>query len=213
MAASRKTSISRTAAAARKQARHSTLVDLRRSEILAAALKIFAKKGFHNTRSEDVAAQARIAKGTLYLYFDSKEAMYEAALTHAVLLLQTILTQRMLTVGTSVTERLKAFVTTRLEFWGTQHPDLFLMVLTVGRERRSRKHTHAIVSESVDSIVEILSEGIKKGELKKRPLEPIAWAVSDMLRGANERRAQGTAAVTLKRDADFITAAAMRYFE
>jgi AcrR family transcriptional regulator len=47
--------------------RRQVLTDLRRSEILTAAIKVFGKKGFAATCVDDVAAAADIAKGTLYL--------------------------------------------------------------------------------------------------------------------------------------------------
>lgn len=52
--------------------------DTRPAELLAAALDVFAEKGFAAARMEDIAARAGAAKGTLYLYFASKEAVFEA---------------------------------------------------------------------------------------------------------------------------------------
>src|ERR1043165_9431557 len=52
--------------------------DARPPEILDAALAVFAQKGFAATRLDDVAARAGITKGTIYLYFDSKQALFEA---------------------------------------------------------------------------------------------------------------------------------------
>ena len=52
--------------------------EARPDEILAAALTSFAARGFAATRLEDVAARAGISKGTLYLYFKSKEELFEA---------------------------------------------------------------------------------------------------------------------------------------
>ncbi|MDO3645767.1 TetR/AcrR family transcriptional regulator [Nocardia mangyaensis] len=51
----------------------------RRQEILAAAVRVFARKGFAAARIDDVAAEAGIAKGSVYLYFDSRDALLEAA--------------------------------------------------------------------------------------------------------------------------------------
>ena len=45
----------------------------RRAEILHAALALFSSKGFHDTTMEEVANAAGVAKGTIYLYFQSKE--------------------------------------------------------------------------------------------------------------------------------------------
>src|ERR1700761_1833754 len=52
--------------------------DARAPEILEAALAVFAEKGFAAARLDDVAARAGITKGTIYLYFDSKQALFEA---------------------------------------------------------------------------------------------------------------------------------------
>lgn len=48
----------------------------RRAEILAAAFACFSERGFAATRMEDVAARAGIAKGTVYLHFPDKEALF-----------------------------------------------------------------------------------------------------------------------------------------
>jgi AcrR family transcriptional regulator len=52
--------------------------DARIPEILDAALACFAERGFAGTRMDDIAARAGISKGTIYLYFDSKEAVFKA---------------------------------------------------------------------------------------------------------------------------------------
>jgi AcrR family transcriptional regulator len=46
----------------------------------AAALALFVEKGFAATRLDDVAARAGVSKGTLYLYFESKEALFKAVI-------------------------------------------------------------------------------------------------------------------------------------
>ncbi|QDD63125.1 TetR/AcrR family transcriptional regulator [Herbaspirillum seropedicae] len=50
----------------------------RPQELLAAALQLFVERGYAATRLEDVAAQAGVSKGTLYLYFDSKESLFKS---------------------------------------------------------------------------------------------------------------------------------------
>ena len=52
--------------------------DDRPAEIIAAALALFTRKGYAATRLDEVAAGAGISKGTLYLYFESKEALFKA---------------------------------------------------------------------------------------------------------------------------------------
>lgn len=50
----------------------------RPSEVLDAALSEFFEKGFEAARLEDIAARAGVSKGTIYLYFSSKEEVFEA---------------------------------------------------------------------------------------------------------------------------------------
>ena len=70
---------------ARNVAAHGIRPRLRRkqarpSEIIDAGLAEFGEKGFAAARLDDIARRAGISKGTIYLYFDSKEAVFEAAL-------------------------------------------------------------------------------------------------------------------------------------
>ena len=58
--------------------------DARPSELTAAALELFVERGFATTRLEDVAARAGVSKGTLYLYFDSKEALFKAVIEEGI---------------------------------------------------------------------------------------------------------------------------------
>ena len=53
-------------------------------ELLDAALDLFVERGFAATRSEDVAARAGVSKGTLYLYYPSKEELLKAVISHNV---------------------------------------------------------------------------------------------------------------------------------
>ena len=59
--------------------------EARPQELTAAALALFVEKGFAATKLDDVAARAGVSKGTLYLYFDSKEALFKAVIQEGVI--------------------------------------------------------------------------------------------------------------------------------
>ena len=59
--------------------------DARPQELLAAALDLFVERGFAATRLDDVAAQAGVSKGTLYLYFANKEELFKAVVRENML--------------------------------------------------------------------------------------------------------------------------------
>jgi len=52
----------------------------RRKTVLDAGLRVFSAKGYHQTRVSDIIAEAGIARGTFYLYFDSKNAIFHELL-------------------------------------------------------------------------------------------------------------------------------------
>lgn len=60
------------------QARRERRKEARPGELLDAALDLFVEKGFAATRSEEVAARAGVSKGTLFLYFPTKEELFKA---------------------------------------------------------------------------------------------------------------------------------------
>lgn len=74
-----------------KRARSESAKDARRLVLLDAALDAFYERGYSAARMEDIAGRARLSKGTLYLYFESKEDLFRALIdTFAVPNLETI---------------------------------------------------------------------------------------------------------------------------
>ncbi len=56
----------------------------RPGQILEAALRVFGEQGFRSTRLEDVAQRAGVSKGTIYLYFSSKDELFTEMVRHAL---------------------------------------------------------------------------------------------------------------------------------
>jgi AcrR family transcriptional regulator len=194
----------------RATTRKQVLTSLRRAEIIEAALKVFARKGFHQARTEDVAVQAHIAKGTLYLYFDSKDAIYDAALQHAVDQL-TELSDKRVAAATTTRDRIEAWIHARLDFWYSRG-DMYHMILTVGRETRHRKQTAGLLRNAHTSFVQIIHDAMDAGDLPRRDASPIGWLVMDALRGSTERRILNLCERDLARETAIIVDMVLRYF-
>jgi TetR/AcrR family transcriptional regulator len=58
--------------------KHARRKEARPGELLDAALELFVEKGFAATRAEEVTKRAGVSKGTLFLYFSSKEELFKA---------------------------------------------------------------------------------------------------------------------------------------
>lgn len=54
----------------------------KREQILEAAIRVFAKKGFYNSKVEEIAVEANVGKGTVYEYFSSKQDLFQEMLKY-----------------------------------------------------------------------------------------------------------------------------------
>jgi AcrR family transcriptional regulator len=162
------------------------VAEFRRSEILAAATKVFAGKGFEATRMEDVAKAARLAKGTLYLYFPSKDAIYEAAVRQALSTLAA-LTDEHVRNQSGLSAKLAAFISVRIAFWN-EHQQLYRIILSINSQER-RKRSIAWQKETVLYLQSMFTDAAIAGEIPHQDFLAAAWATMDAIRGVNERRA------------------------
>jgi TetR/AcrR family transcriptional regulator, fatty acid metabolism regulator protein len=88
----------------------------RRRELLDAAVRVFARKGFHASRVGDIAEEAGVAHGLLYHYFRSKEEVLETIFRDAWGVLATE-TDRIESSGVSLREQLRRFARIYLGSW------------------------------------------------------------------------------------------------
>src|SRR5579884_1966971 len=80
-------------------ARTPKVVEDRREQIIDAAMRVFAEKGFTRATNKDIAHEAGITPGLIYYYFESKEALLNAIIeTRSPIRLMTTFSQHMLTM-------------------------------------------------------------------------------------------------------------------
>ena len=163
------------------------VAEFRRTEILAAAGKVFASKGLESARMEDIARVAKLAKGTLYLYFESKDAIYEAVVLQALVKLAALTAEH---VGreTTFAGKIGAFISVRIAFWSEQQ-QLYRIILSIKRDGVNRKRSIGWQKETVLYLERLFADAAKAGEIPEQDFGAAAWTTMDALRGANERRA------------------------
>lgn len=137
----------------------------RREEIIEAAEAVFYSKGFEQSTMEDIAAKAELSKGTLYLYFKSKEDLHLAVARKAILLLRTITLDVAEGTGTAV-EKLKRIGWAFVKFSST-HPDEMKAIMTLeSLESGSTSYSSSdvknlIYNEStVGTVIQVVEQGI-----------------------------------------------------
>jgi AcrR family transcriptional regulator len=182
--------------------KHKIVSEFRCGEILAAATKVFAVKGFDATRMDDIAKAAGLAKGTLYLYFDSKEAIYESAVEQALATMAG-LTEEHVAKESRFSGKLAAFIEVRIAFWH-EHQQLYKIVLSISRPEQQRKRSFARQKQTVLYLQTLFADAAKAGEIPDQDFLAAAWTTMDAIRGVNERRAYSAGRST-EDDASFLT--------
>src|SRR5260370_10113901 len=99
------------------------VTEFRTAGILEAARKVFARKGFHEAKVEDIADAAGVAKGTVYLYYESKRVIYFAALKFGIGQMYSLLVEELSRVSTPA-EKLKALISSKLAYFD-ENSDFF----------------------------------------------------------------------------------------
>ncbi|HZY45031.1 MAG TPA: TetR/AcrR family transcriptional regulator, partial [Anaerolineae bacterium] len=105
----------------------------RRDDLLRAAKKVFFKKGLHTATIDDVAAEAEVGKGTVYLYFDTKETILAhlllAGLEELVVLLEAAYASDQKLAART---RLRRIANAYLEFFQT-NPEYYRLMMAFDR--------------------------------------------------------------------------------
>lgn len=178
----------------------------RRCAILHAARTVFASKGYANTVVEDIADEAGIGKGTLYLYFPSKAQIYLAALVEDIRALDTE-SRRAMAAAQTWQEALKAYVMARLQYFDT-HDDFLRIYMTEFRSmciqgRAVSPELYQLVESGEAQLAQMFASASARGEMRHVDAELAALTISDLTRGLMERRLRPWGRTVDKADAEF----------
>jgi TetR/AcrR family fatty acid metabolism transcriptional regulator len=130
--------------------------------ILRAAIKVFARSGFFNSKVADVAKEAGVADGTVYLYFKNKDDILVSIFNHVT---QEALDQgraRLAEIDDPV-EKLKRIVYTHLERFGR---DRDLAIVFQVELRSSTKFMEQFSSTKVTDYLDLIRSVIEEGQRK-----------------------------------------------
>ena len=149
----------------------------RPAEVLEAALEQFAARGFAATRMEDIAARAGVSKGTIYLYYPSKQAVFEA-LVRANLLPMLDRAEAMLAEpGLPAATQMRRIL--GLAGQVTGNPRLVAIPRLVLAEagnfpELARFYRREVIGRGLALVEGLLARGIAAGEF--RPVDPVTTA-------------------------------------
>src|SRR5262252_5216758 len=138
----------------------------KRERILRAAVKVFAKNGFHATRVSEVAKAAGVADGTIYLYFKSKDELLVALFEDRVDRLLGFL-EAELPLRASAPEKLRRIIHLQLQLLEGER-DLAEVITVIVRQSKRLMKEHAVAKFTayLDAIARVVAGGQAAGELR-----------------------------------------------
>ena len=183
------------------------VTEFRTAGILEAARRVFAAKGFSQATVDDIASAAGVAKGTVYLYYESKRDIYFAALKFGIEQMYSKLDEELKKVSTPK-EKLRTLIGVKLayfddnrDFFKIYYSELGNICIHPGTIDNEFK---AMYLEQAKVVEAILKEGARKKIIRPVRTEQTAFAISDVIRGVVTQRVLGWSKSKISQDVEFI---------
>ena len=143
----------------------------RREEIVLAAEEVFFSKGFSGSTMDEIAEKAELSKGTLYLYFTSKDDLYMAVAQKAIRLLRT-LTDAVVARGGTALDKLLGMGRVCVEF-SRSNPDHMASIMTL-EDLRPEEMSVTVEdvqdmvykNSTVGTVLQVIEQGVKEGLIR-----------------------------------------------
>jgi AcrR family transcriptional regulator len=154
-----------------------------RESILAASKELFARFGFKKTAVDEIAKKARIAKGTIYNYFRSKEEIYRTILQREGKIMIVKMREAMRDQKISRL-KLREMIIAKVKYY----KDLSLLY-EINRQRAEdllpfvEKERAEIVKQELNLIKEVLEEGVNNSALQAMNIPATAKAIAAAING------------------------------
>ena len=145
----------------------------RKTAILKASQQLFFKKGYQSVSVESIARKAQISKGTVYLYFKSKEEIYAQILLNDIERFNEEVSD-IVDKGESAADVLRKFSDVYVDFFLNER-ELFRIMMTfmlradnLNCSEEMNKHIICTTNKSVEVVNKILKQGFETGEFYNR---------------------------------------------
>jgi AcrR family transcriptional regulator len=182
------------------------VTEFRTAEILRAANRVFAQQGFDQATMAEIARVAGVAKGTIYLYYPSKQDIYSAALRRRAAELAA-LTKAAMAQATGAGDKVRAFIETTLRYF-EEHREFFRISYsevgrTLGRHDMHARPADDPSVEQVKALEQVLQQARRHKAIRAVRAEAAAFAILDISRGVVLHRLRAAGRVPLEEDIAF----------
>ena len=181
----------------------------RRADILAAAKKVFARNGYHGTTIAEIAKTAKLSYGSIYWYFDSKDALFHELMESEAAALRRHVTEALTTTPTAGAPDapFRAAVRATFEFFESDRALVKLLFRdSYSLGDRFEKHLFGIHEGFVGDIEEIVRDAQARGLVTGYPPRMVAFSVAALIGQIAHRRVVTDDGLSAAVVADFVVA-------
>jgi AcrR family transcriptional regulator len=140
----------------------------KRRQILDAAVRVFARQGFHSTRVADIADEAGVAYGLVYHYFKSKDEVLNELFSERWSLLLAAIEEADSSANLTPRAKLEAAAGFIVDSYRYDPELMKVIIVEVTRAANSFGRTHlAEIRRAYDSIAKIVAEGQEQGVFRR----------------------------------------------
>ena len=171
--------------------KHEVVSEFRCAEILAAARRVFARRGFSDATVDEIATAAGIAKGTVYLYFPSKKDIYLAALKEGLVELRER-TRLNMREAAGIRAKLRSFIATRIGYAEANRDFIHIYHAEISNLPKSAAgfddEFRQLYLQQANLLEAELRAAVKRGEIRPIRTDFAAFLIYDMVRGVMAQR-------------------------
>jgi AcrR family transcriptional regulator len=181
--------------------------EFRVREILEAARRVMARYGMQGTTVDRVAEEAKVAKGTIYLYFLSKDELVHAAVLEGLREMSAE-TVRSDDPSKSPLERIRHLILAQFRIQASNQD--FLKTLIIGNsldielESQAGRDFMRVYAGHLDFVSSVLQDAIDRGAIRPVDSQFAAFMLGEMITGSLRRRLLKLATTPIEADADAV---------
>ena len=181
--------------------------EFRVREILEAARRVMARYGMQGTTVDRVAEEAKVAKGTIYLYFQSKDELVHAAVLEG---LREMVAETVRSDDPSMPplDRIRNLIRAQYRIQASNQD--FLKTLIIGNsldievESQAGRDFMRVYAGHLDFVASVLQDAIERGAIRPIDSHFAAFMLGELITGSLRRRLLKLASTPLEADADAV---------
>jgi AcrR family transcriptional regulator len=191
-----------------RTAKQEVLRNFMETTIAQAAKEVFAKRGYQRATLEEIAQRAGMSKATIYLYYRNKDDLFLHVVEELVHM-AIAATAEEATTAKPPLEKLYGMVRGKIEFYEREREFFHIYLnekqgLEVAPRTPHKKAIREMYLEGVQTLADVLQEGIDAGVLRPLDSQRLAFFLQEMISNVLEQRIQGQIDTSVEEDAELL---------